>query len=491
MSSAEILQSQSKENCLQDEGQEEHKITTDIKPKVSSIAARRLAARKKGSTFAPLEKRNWLIHLLYVKKDYLRCMKLIDEQIEVTKSKCEYPLYVKGLILRSQGEVQNSLKLFQQCHQINPSNSDNMKQIGKSLILLGRHKSAIECYNASMKLNQEEKDWEISQALGVCYQFLKQPEKAEHHFNEALSLSRHVITFQLLSKLHLDNNEEEKAKKILEKGVQYFGENVELLTSLGLLHLKHDDFHKAFEFLGKSLTYDPENYKAILAAGSLMQKHGDFDVALSKYRAAAQTSPESSSLWNNIAMCFYGKKKLVAAISCLKRARYLSPFDWKILYNLSLLHLSMEQYASSFQFASAAITLKRDNGSLYMLLAVSLVHLGQQRNALQAFQQAVKLSSDDPHVLVNFASFLHDDLQENSQAAQLLTRFKKIRKETAPDRDVCEVALKLMVALNMTSEEEGKKKKRKQNKDSTTKSKEPEVSSAAVSHESESAAMPE
>ena len=33
-------------------------------------------------------------------------------------------------------------------------------------------------------------------------------------------------------------------------------------------------------------------------------------------------------------MCFFGKKKYVAAISCLKRANYLAPFDWKILYNL-------------------------------------------------------------------------------------------------------------------------------------------------------------
>jgi len=43
-----------------------------------------------------------------------------------------------------------------------------------------------------------------------------------------------------------------------------------------------------------------------------MQKHSDYDVALTKYRVAAQKVPESSSLWNNIAMCFFGKKKYVA-----------------------------------------------------------------------------------------------------------------------------------------------------------------------------------
>ena len=60
---------------------------------------------------------------------------------------------------------------------------------------------------------------------------------------------------------------------------------------------------------------------------------------------------------------------LFKAISCLKRANYLSPFDWKILYNLGLLHLTMQQHASAFHFLSAAINLHPKMGELYMLLA--------------------------------------------------------------------------------------------------------------------------
>lgn len=60
------------------------------------------------------------------------------------------------------------------------------------------------------------------------------------------------------------------------------------------------------------MTFDPLNTKAILAAGSMMQQHGDFDVALTKYRIAAVETPESAPLWNNISMCFFGKKKYVA-----------------------------------------------------------------------------------------------------------------------------------------------------------------------------------
>jgi len=68
----------------------------------------------------------------------------------------------------------------------------------------------------------------------------------------------------------------------------------------------------AFEHLGNSMTFEPTNVKAILAAGCMLQLHGDFDVALVKYRIVAHETPESGPLWNNIGMCFYGKKKYVA-----------------------------------------------------------------------------------------------------------------------------------------------------------------------------------
>ena len=60
------------------------------------------------------------------------------------------------------------------------------------------------------------------------------------------------------------------------------------------------------------MTYDASHVKAIMAAGSMMQSHGDFDVALTKYRVAAVNTPESPPLWNNVGMCFFGKKKYVA-----------------------------------------------------------------------------------------------------------------------------------------------------------------------------------
>ncbi|XP_029398877.1 Bardet-Biedl syndrome 4 protein isoform X3 [Mus pahari] len=258
----------------------------------------------------------------------------------------------------------------------------------------------------------------------------------------------------MLGKIHLLQGDLDKAIEIYKKAVEFSPENTELLTTLGLLYLQLGVYQKAFEHLGNALTYDPANYKAILAAGSMMQTHGDFDVALTKYRVVACAIPESPPLWNNIGMCFFGKKKYVAAISCLKRANYLAPFDWKILYNLGLVHLTMQQYASAFHFLSAAINFQPKMGELYMLLAVALTNLEDIENARRAYVEAVRLDKCNPLVNLNYAVLLYNQGEKKSALAQYQEMEKKVNflKDNSPlefDSEMVEMAQKLGAALQV------------------------------------------
>ncbi|NWX89847.1 BBS4 protein, partial [Nothoprocta pentlandii] len=371
-----------------------------------------------------LERNNWLIYLLYVRKDYEACKALIKEQLQESHGMCEYAVYVQALIFRLEGKIQESLELFQSCSILNPRSADNLKQVARSLFLLGKHKAAIEVYNEAAKLS--EQDWEISHNLGVCYMYLKHFNKAQDQLNNALELNKHELTYMMLGKIHLLEGETEKALEVYKKAVEFSPESTELLTNLGLLYLQLGDYQKAFEHLGNALTYDPTNYKATLAAGSMMQSHGDFDVALAKYKAVASAAPESPPLWNNIGMCFFGKKKYVAAISCLKRANYLAPFDWKILYNLGLVHLTMQQYASAFHFLSAAISFQPKMGELYMLLAVALTNLEDIENAKLSYEQAVALDKSNPLVNLNYAVLLYNQGDKKGALCQYQEMEKKV-----------------------------------------------------------------
>ncbi|KAM5242920.1 BBSome complex member BBS4 isoform 5-T6 [Hipposideros larvatus] len=414
---------------------------------------------KKAPEFPILEKQNWLIHLHYIRKDYEACKAVIKEQLQETQGLCEYAIYVQALILRLEGNIQESLELFQTCAILSPQSADNLKQVARSLFLLGKHKAATEVYNEAAKLNQ--KDWEICHNLGVCYIYLKQFNKAQDQLQSALHLNRHDLTYMMLGRIHLLEGDVDKAIEVYKKAVEFSPENTELLTTLGLLYLQLGIYQKAFEHLGNALTYDPANYKAILAAGSMMQAHGDFDVALTKYRVVACAVPESPPLWNNIGMCFFGKKKYVAAISCLKRANYLAPFDWKILYNLGLVHLTMQQYASAFHFLSAAINFRPKMGELYMLLAVALTNLDDTENAKRAYTEAARLDLTlsaccrcNPLVNLNYAVLLYNQGEKRGALAQYQEVERKVSllKDGSAlefDPEMVETAQKLGAALQV------------------------------------------
>eukprot|EP01052_Picozoa_sp_SAG31_P040655 SAG31_NODE_5941_length_2247_cov_1.585661_1_plen_75_part_00 len=51
------------------------------------------------------ERRNWHIHLLYIRHDFKDCLKLIEQQLQECSGMCEYAVYTKALIRRQQGQV--------------------------------------------------------------------------------------------------------------------------------------------------------------------------------------------------------------------------------------------------------------------------------------------------------------------------------------------------------------------------------------------------
>ncbi|XP_055790837.1 Bardet-Biedl syndrome 4 protein isoform X4 [Salvelinus fontinalis] len=354
---------------------------------------------KKAPELPILERRNWLIHLHYIRKDYEICKSIIKEQLHETGGMCEYAIYVQALILRLEGKIQQSLDLFQSCAILNPGSSDNLKQVARSLFLLGKHKAAIEVYNEASQLN--EKDWEISHNLGVCYIYTKDFNSAEEQLNIALELSKHDLTYMMLGKIHLLEGDTDKAIDVYRSAVEFSPENTDLLTTLGLLYMQQGKYQKAFEHLGNALTYDPNNFKAI---------------------------------------------------SCLKRANYLSPFDWKILYNLGLVHLTMQQYASAFHFLSAAVNLQPKMAELYMLLAVALTNMDDGENAKRSYEQAVLLDDCNPLINLNFAVLLYNQGDKKGATEQYLEMESKVMESSHNeefDPELIEMAQKLASALQV------------------------------------------
>ncbi|CAD7958041.1 unnamed protein product [Amoebophrya sp. A120] len=382
------------------------------------------------------ERRNWLINMLYIRHEFDDCKELIEEQLKECQGMCEFAIYVKALIHRQEGKIQESLALFQAVTCLNPHNVLNLKQVGRSLYLLGNHKAAIDVYDEAQILSPD--DWEIWHNKGLCYMYLRSYDDAVDAFEKANEMQRHDVTFLQLGKVFVLREEYKKAIDVYQEALEFSPENPEILTTMGILYLRMGESLTAFDHLGNSLTHNPRNPKTILAAGSIIQDHADMDVALVKYRVAAVHTPNSAQLWNNIGMCFFGKQKYVASIACLKRALYLDPFEWIISYNLGLVHLNTGQYASAFHYFSSSINLKPDFPSSYMYLAITLSRLDDFTNSCAAYEKAIEMEGNDCVFQLNFAItlFNHGDLVE---AKKQFLHCKEMLVEEDADQEVLDM----------------------------------------------------
>ncbi|KAH3798764.1 hypothetical protein DPMN_152367 [Dreissena polymorpha] len=164
-------------------------------PSVPDVPVQSRAKPRKAPDIPIFERRNWLIHLHYVRKEYEQCKNIIKEQLAESGGMCEYAVYVQALILRMEGKIQESLELFQTCALLNTSSGDNLKQVARSLFLLARHKAAIDVYNEAEKLSVN--DWEICHNKGVCHMYLREMDKAKECLQKAIGFKRHEISYFL------------------------------------------------------------------------------------------------------------------------------------------------------------------------------------------------------------------------------------------------------------------------------------------------------
>ena len=393
-------------------------------------------------------RRNWFIHSTYVRQEYKQCLSAIEEELLSCSGLCEYPIYVKALILRHQGRINESLQLFQAATCLSPHNVCNLKQVARSLYLLGKHRAALDVYEETQKLGFD--DWEIWHNKGLCYMYLKDYPASVQAFERGNDVQRHDASYLQLGKVYQLSGDFRGAVRTYLEGLEFSPQSPELLTTLGLVYLRLGENQKAFEYLGNSLSHDPRDPRTILAAGSIIQDNQDMDVALVKYRVAAVLTPSSAQLWNNVGMCFFGKGRYVAAVACLKRALYLDPFDWIIAYNLGLVHLNKGQDASAFHFFSASVNLKNDFPRTYMYLAVSLARLDDFDNSCAAYDKAVSIDAADLTTRLNYAITLFKN-EEVERAREQFKVFEELRDKKGMediDSEIDRQAIMLRLELN-------------------------------------------
>ncbi|XP_076480150.1 Bardet-Biedl syndrome 4 isoform X2 [Bombus vancouverensis nearcticus] len=359
---------------------------------------------KKALEISAIESNNWLLHRHYTRHEYKTCKILIDQELTRSNGYNEYANYLKGLILRREGKIQDSLSCFQAAYNVNSTNVNNVKQIAKSFLIMGSHKRAVDAYLEAEKILNIP-NWEIYFNLGECYTNMNQLYEAKKHLKRSIELTKNELPYIALAKICLLENHVTEAQNAYTVALSENPESIEAATELGLLYLKIGDVQRAFQQFGTAVAHSPNCTRAILPIAFIIQ-----------------------------------------AISCLKRAHYLNSMAFLPAYNLGMVFLTTGQPASAAIYLCAAISADPKNPMPYLLLGLALKRLEDLEGAEKVLQKAHALSPQDPLVLINYAIILEAQGKGNI-AAEFLTALNDITAVIDVDVQITQTAKKLSTKI--------------------------------------------
>jgi Bardet-Biedl syndrome 4 protein len=213
--------------------------TTVVPPRILKPSADSIVASKWPNDLSTTDKYNWLLHIMYGRGEYDH----MQQFIRIHSYKNSYMSYVQALVYRQEGRINEALEYFQNCVLENPS-LINIKQVAKSLALLGRYRLAIDAYKDA--LTRTTNDWEILHNLGLCYLNLNELAEAKKYFLQALQISEiQEASYLSLGKVLILEGEREEAEVVYERGARRNPESPAIFTKIGLMAFEVK-FHFSF-----------------------------------------------------------------------------------------------------------------------------------------------------------------------------------------------------------------------------------------------------
>ncbi|MCA9214362.1 MAG: tetratricopeptide repeat protein, partial [Planctomycetales bacterium] len=251
-------------------------------------------------------------------------------------------------------ESQRLFKLLQNQGGVT-SATDHYNQ-AKSAAQQGRVQEAIGHYREAIRLNPN-----YGQALtGLGAQLLmqKQIDEAQQLFEKALKIDpNHATALINLAMIDQSRGNVDSALRRLRTVVSRNPDYVAALVNLGSLLASIEQYDEAIQYLSKAVTLDPRQLVAHLNLANAYSATNRFDEAKQHYLSVQQLNPRMPH----------------------------------VHFGLGMMYAKMNEHADAVNSLRNAISLGGANARTYLELGRSLVAVGQQKAAAEAFERVLEL----------------------------------------------------------------------------------------------------
>ena len=274
-----------------------------------------------------------------------------------------------------QEDFNNALDAYNLALDIDESNPDAYKGLGKVYFETEEYEAAIDCFNNAIELN--ENDYGVYVDLADCYiELEKYPE----------------------------------AIRELETVKQYMPDDMDVRCSLAEGYVLIRDLYKAKQEINYILARDAKNTRALGALVDLNIEKEDFESALEVSKQIVKLIPNSA----------YSSRKLAETYEALED-------DYNAHYNYGLSYELQSEYGMAIDEYELALEIQPDNAELIMKIGDIYICMGEKFIGIEYYERAADANKENSAPLKKLAEFYLDN-GEIDRATDAYSRLVEIDK---------------------------------------------------------------
>lgn len=202
---------------------------------------------------------------------------------------------------------------------------------GLDLYNQNRYEEAIVQFNNAIALNPEI--WRPYRGLGWSYYQLKDYGKAIENFNKAIRINPiDENPYRGLGWVYYELKDYDKVTELSKKAtgisnwkVEDFGENYEILSSMGHAYLKTHNNEKAKEMFDRAILLNDAFYLTNYGLGRYYNNIGQFNLSLLYYNKAIEIDPTKEEPYVGIGWLYLDHKDYNAAKKVFQKVLQINP----------------------------------------------------------------------------------------------------------------------------------------------------------------------
>jgi len=316
-------------------------------------------------------------------------------------------LYQQAIQLMQRNELKESEKLLNQILKINRNIPEVNGLLGVVCGMQNRHHDAIKHFKNAIKMNASEVSFYVN--LGNAYDETGNFIESIKCYKKAISMggASHIVWLGL-GKAYFNIGNYQLAINALEESIKLNSMDARAWHNLGLCFFRLANYKEAISQFNKELEI-AEDDNIYLAIGDCEYALGNTNDALSYYDQAISFNPQNFEAYNSKAVIYRQLVKLEEAYESSTKSLDIQPLNIKGLMNLGIVLKTFRRYRDAIQVFDEILKIKSNDVDALFNKASCLDFIDKNEETLKTYE---KLYAIHPY---------HDYLSASYVNAQLRT----------------------------------------------------------------------